>query len=95
MDLGISHTMKIRKLLRQNWHEVVVPRQNLYGLAQHSQEIGHSYYMDMLKAWCSERFNSADWHSNLCFSDPKHRKGITRFVFRNPSDALVFQLKWL
>lgn len=91
---------RIRTLLRQGWHEVTVPRKNLYEYdpADPDKPWGDNVYMKEIIAWCQDRYDSADYHYSMPPNSYMNRYAyqdcFKRFVFRNSADAMMFKLKW-
>ncbi len=45
-------------------------------------------YHNMIQ-WCKNMFKEHDWHSKIS------GENLSKFIFKNPSDATLFVLKWV
>jgi len=94
-------TSSVRKLIKQGWTEVTVPRKNLYGWNQPNwtKPLGNEVFVEEIIAWCQGRFEASDYTYSMPTSTKwvvqnSLEQGRNRFVFRREQDALMFKLRW-
>jgi hypothetical protein len=95
-------TSSVRKLVKQGWTEVTVPRKNLHGWNQpgFTKELGNTTFALEMIEWCRERFDPLTYSYSMPTSaawvvQNSREHGCNRFVFRQEADAVMFKLRWL
>lgn len=89
----------VRRLKKQGWTEVTVPRKNLYGWNQINwdKDIGNDVFVKEVVEWCQERFDTKDYYYSMPprgFWVGQYGNQPNRFVFRRSEDAMLFKLRW-
>lgn len=84
---------RYRNYIRNGWHEVEIPRQNLYDWDNDfsNAKFGNVKHYQDICAWCGKHIPPGKWVSSL---HTPGKPGVKRFAFADEKYITLFRLMW-